>query len=180
MAADPLSPDDRELVDAIIRAGDEAAFRTLYRRYTPRLFQLILRLLGPRRADAEDVLQDVWIHAVRGLPGFRWDAALSTWLTAIAITQTREWWRRRGTQLFEPIEDGHALALAAQPGDRIDLDTAIAQLPDGYRAVLVLHDIEGFTHEEIADRLGVSIGTSKSQLFAARRAMRGKLAPAVH
>jgi len=172
----PLSPTDRDLADAVV-AGAEDAFRDLYARHTPRVFQLIRRLAGGERADAEDILQDVWIQAVRALPHFRWEASFSTWLTGIAINQTRTWWRKKGARLFDSVEELPLVAREAPLGQRLDLESAISQLPDGRRAVLVLHDIEGLTHEEIADRLGVAVGTSKSQLFAARRTMRAHLDP---
>lgn len=178
MAAVVPSLSDRELADAVIADGAEWAFRELYNRHTPRVFQLILRLLSGRPSDAEDVLQEVWLHAVRGLPRFRWEAAFRTWLTSIAIAQTQEWWRRRGVRVFEALDDDVAAAKDAAPADRMDLESAIAALPTGYRTILVLHDVEGFTHDEIATRLGIAIGTSKSQLFAARRALRARLTPA--
>lgn len=180
MQVTPTSPSgltDRQLADAVVAGGAEWAFRELYRRHSPRLFQLVLRLVGGARPDAEDIVQDSWINAVGALPRFRWEAAFETWLTGIAINQTRSFWRRKGTRLFDPIADDSVVVRAAQIGDRLDLDAAIARLPDGYRAVLVLHDVEGLTHEEIGARLGIATGTSKSQLFAARRAMRAHLAP---
>jgi RNA polymerase sigma-70 factor (ECF subfamily) len=168
---------DRDLAEAVVAGGAEWAFRELYGRHAPRVFQLIRRLIGRERADAEDILQDVWIQAVRALPQFRWEATFSTWLTGIAINQTRTWWRRRGARVFEPVDERALFARELPAGQRLDLESALASLPDGRRAVLVLHDIEGLTHEEIAERLGVAVGTSKSQLFAARRAMRAYLEP---
>jgi RNA polymerase sigma-70 factor (ECF subfamily) len=178
LADSPLSSlTDRDLADAVVAGGAEWAFRELYARHTPRVFQLIRRMIGGERADAEDILQDVWIQAVRALPQFRWEATFSTWLTGIAINQTRTWWRRRGARPFDPVDERALVARDLPLGQRIDLEAALAQLPDGRRTVLVLHDIEGLTHEEIAERLGVAVGTSKSQLFAARRAMRAHLEP---
>ena len=161
-------------------AGDEAAFRSLYRRHTPRLLQLAQRLLGGDDAEAEDVIQDTWIKAVEKLETFRWESELSTWLHSIALNVSREALRRRGgrREVEWPENDEPA---AAQPLERlepVDLERAIAALPSGYRAVLVLHDVEGHTHEAIAEQLGVTPGTTKSQLFRARRAVRALLAPA--
>jgi RNA polymerase sigma-70 factor (ECF subfamily) len=173
----PAALTDRELADAVVSGGAEWAFRELYRRHSPRLFQLVLRLVGGARPDAEDIVQDAWINAVGALPRFRWEAAFETWLTGIAINQARSFWRRKGTRLFDPIADDAVVAKAVAVGDKLDLDAAIARLPHGYRAVLVLHDVEGLTHEEIGARLGIAAGTSKSQLFAARRAMRAHLSP---
>ena len=174
----PASP-DRSLAEQVL-AGDEGAFRQLYRRHTPRLHQLALRLLGGSEADAEDVVQDTWIKAVEKLDTFRWESAFGTWLHAIAVNVSREAVRRRGrrqeTEFPEQMEPA-----APAPLERVeamDLERAIAALPDGYRTVLVLHDVEGFTHEEIAAQLGVAAGTTKSQLFWARRAVRAQLTPA--
>jgi RNA polymerase sigma-70 factor (ECF subfamily) len=176
----PAEP-DRALAGQVL-GGDEGAFRRLYRRHTPRLHQLALRLVGGAEADAEDVVQDTWIKAVEKLDSFRWESAFGTWLHAIAVNVAREALRRRGRRqevdLPEEGEGGGGTAPA--PPERvelIDLERAIAELPDGYRTVLVLHDIEGYTHEEIAALLGVAAGTTKSQLFWARRAVRSQLAP---
>ena len=161
------------LLDAVL-GGDEQAFRSLYRQWTPRVFAVALRLLGGRRADAEDAVQETWLRAVRGLSGFRRESAFSTWLTGIGIRCALEILRRRpgGAEAREP----EPTAMTA-PDLAIDLDRAIASLPDGYRAVLLLHDVEGHTHEEIARLLDVDSGTSKSQLFHARRALRVRLRP---
>lgn len=168
-----VQPPDRELAEAVILTGDEGAFRELYRRHTPRLYQFVLRFLGGAEMDAEDVVQEVWIQAARRLDGFRWEARLETWLTAIALNvardQLRKRYRRGGQQDVDTVE----LASPMTPmSERLDLDAAIAALPDGYRTVLVLHDVEGFKHHEIAEALGISTGTSKSQLSGARRVLR--------
>ncbi len=173
----PASP-DRALAEQVL-AGDEGAFRQLYRRHTPRLLQLALRLLGGAEADAEDVVQDTWIKAVEKLDTFRWESAFGTWLHAIALNVSREAVRKRGRRQETPFPEQMEPAAPA-PFERVevmDLERAIAQLPDGYRTVLVLHDVEGFTHEEIAEQLGIAAGTTKSQLFWARRAVRAQLAP---
>lgn len=168
--------DERALCQAVVEAGDERAFRELYRRHTPALHQLVLRMLGGSQPDAEDAVQETWIRAVRKLGGFRWESALRTWLCSIALNQAREILRRRGRAPVSELPEGLELpARPARDGERIDLERAIARLPDGYRSVLVLHDIEGFTHEEISRHLEIAVGTSKSQLFDARRAMRALL-----
>ena len=168
-----VDPSDRALAEAVILTGDEEAFRQLYSRHTPRLYQFILRFLGGAEMDAEDVVQEVWLQAVRRLDGFRWEARLETWLTAIGLNVARDHLRKRyrkGETLALDVTD---LPAREHPvAERIDLDTAIAALPDGYRTVLVLHDIEGFKHREIAESLGISPGTSKSQLSGARRVLR--------
>lgn len=168
---------DREWAEAIVKHGDEQAFRRLYRQHTPRLYQFVLRILGGAEMDAEDVVQETWVRAVTHLGGFRWQSAFPTWLTGIGLNLCRESFRqrqkRRGTGL-EAVPD--LRAAHCHPGVAIDLEQAIALLPDGYRTVLVLHDVEGLTHLEIAQRLEISVGTSKSQLFNARKLIRSLLA----
>jgi len=176
-ASDLPVTSDRALAEQVL-AGDEGAFRQLYRRHTPRIHQLALRLLGGSEADAEDVVQDTWIKAVEKLDTFRWESALGTWLHAIAVNVSRESARRRGRRQETDLPAEELPARA--PLERVevtDLERAIAALPDGYRTVLVLHDVEGFTHEEIGAQLGIAAGTAKSQLFWARRAARALLAP---
>lgn len=177
MRPTPSSPaDDRALAEAVQLRGEERAFRELYRRHSPALYQVTLRMLGYAQADAEDVVQDTWIRAVSRLDGFRWESSFRTWLIGIGLNLSREVLRRRArrstTELTEAVTPS---VLPPRLGDRVDLERAIAELPDGSRAVLVLHDIEGFTHEEIGRQLGIAAGTSKSQLFQARRALRAKL-----
>ena len=178
-ADDGTSTSDRQLAQAVLRAREERAFRTLYRRHTPRVYQLALRLLGGDVREAEDAVQETWIRGLEGLAGFRWESAFGTWLSGIAIHVSRDALRRRQRgreHLWEPTFDPPAPELPL--GERIDLERAIAALPDGYRAVLVLHDVEGMQHEEIGQALEISTGTSKSQLHRARRALRTLLAPA--
>jgi RNA polymerase sigma-70 factor (ECF subfamily) len=170
---------DRDLAEAVRRTGDESAFRELYRRHTSRLLPVVARLLGGSRHDAEDAVQETWIRAVRGLDGFRWDAAFGTWLCGIGIRVGRDGLRRRLRGREDLWDESFDPPLPEVPlGDRIDLERGIALLPDGYRVVLVLYDIEGFRHEDIAERLEISVGTSKSQLHRARRMLRTLLAPA--
>jgi RNA polymerase sigma-70 factor (ECF subfamily) len=172
------SASDRDLATALRRDGAEDAFRELYRRHTPRVHGLLRRLLGGDGRDAEDAVQETWIRAVDGLERFRWEAAFSTWLYSIAVHVGRDALRRRRRDKEDPWVDGFDAPVAEPPlGMRVDLERAIALLPDGYRAVLVLHDVEGQMHETIAAQLGISVGTSKSQLHRARRALRALLAP---
>jgi RNA polymerase sigma factor (sigma-70 family) len=176
MNGSPLAPASDDLLVHGVLGGDEQAFRLLYRRHTPRLRQLLLRLLGEPQADAEDAVQETWMRAVIGLPGFRGDSAFGTWLVGIGIRTAGETLRRRHRR--REAADPEDLAIPAPtrgPGEHIDLERALAALPDRHRAVLVLHDVEGFTHEEIAARLGVAPGTSKACLFRARRAVRAML-----
>ena len=163
---------DRELADLVIHQGDEDAFRILYRRHTPAVYQFVLRLVGGNVQEAEDVIQETWMRAARGLEGFRWQSALKSWLTGIALNRVRETARKKKRSLVEVDGDWEMPATVADPGQRVDLDRALELLPQGFRTVLVLHDVEGYTHQEIGSRLGITDGTSKSQLHGARRAMR--------
>jgi RNA polymerase sigma-70 factor (ECF subfamily) len=167
---------DRVLAEAVLDGGDEGAFRELYERHTPRLYMLALRLMGGSEPDAEDVVQETWIRACEGLDRFRWDSAFSTWLRRIGVNVAVDSLRRRGRDLAgtgNPDLDTPASSLPLD--ERIDLEGAIEALPDGYRQVVVLHDVEGMTHREIAELLNVTEGTSKKQLFSGRRALRKHL-----
>jgi RNA polymerase sigma-70 factor (ECF subfamily) len=135
---------------------------------------LVSRLVGSQ--DAEDAIQETWIRACDALARFRWHSAFGTWVTAIAVNVSRDLLRRHGRSLLVPTDEPPEVPI--RPGDavsRMDLEQSIARLPDGYRQVLVLHDVEGMKHREIAEALGITAGASKSQLFAARRAMRNLL-----
>jgi RNA polymerase sigma-70 factor (ECF subfamily) len=169
--SDPAAS-DRELVAMVIRDRDEGAFRTLYRRHTPRLYRTALRIAGGDAPEAEEIAHDTWIRAVSRFGSFEWRAQLSTWLISIALNCARE--RRRSTGMVEPLETEPPVAdpeLEATPA-RIDVERALALLPPRYREVMVLHELEGYTHEEIAVLLGIEPGTSKSQLHHARRRLR--------
>ncbi len=174
-----MSPEkcDKALAELVWRNADERAFRDLYRRHTPRLYQFVLRVLGGDEPEAEDVVQETWIRAVEGLREFRWDANLSTWLSGIALNLCRGLFRRQDRKWLEIREDMEPIVPPGLEHERIDLEEAITKLPPGYRTVLVLHDVEGYTHEQIAGQLAVSVNTSKSQLSHARRTLRSLLAP---
>jgi len=162
--------DDRLLAAAFIERRDERAFRALYGRHSPALYGLLRRIVGG--SEAQDVLQETWLRAVRGLSGFRWEGALRTWLTGIALNCARELRRAQGPPRAAAPEPGPRLPSL---GQRIDLERAVDGLAEGYRTVLFLHDSQGYTHAEIAALLGVDEGTSKSQLSRARRAVRESL-----
>lgn len=164
---------DEELVEKYLRRRDEHSFRELYRRHSPSLYALALRL-SESDADAEDALQETWIRACKLLPNFEWKSALRTWLTGILINCIREIRRRRARHGEESIEDD-LLPQSSGSSDVYDLESAISSLPAGYRQVLVLHDLEGYTHEEISRLLEINAGTSKSQLHHARKFIRSIL-----
>lgn len=159
--------------------GDERALRTLWSQYAPRVDAVVRRLVGDPD-EAEDVAQEVWIQIFRALPGFRGDAQFGTWAHRIAVNRTLNALRRsRRLHLTEtPIDETSATSTPddERPFVRASIDAATARLAPGARAVFVLHDVEGYTHEEIAATLGITAGGSKSQLFKARLRMRRMLA----
>ena len=180
-ADDDTSP--REEDHALVRAagaGDVRAFEALYRRHARRIHAVLWRLCG-HEARAEDLVQDAFVRAWQALPGFRFESAFSTWLHRLAVnTALMELRARRGGEALETGDDAldhHATADSA--GHRtalgIDLERAVATLPPRARAVLVLHDIVGWKHEEIAAALEMAVGTSKAQLHRARGLLRARL-----
>lgn len=152
--------------------GDEFAAAALYDQHASLVRGMIARRV-PDAALVEDLCQETWLRAFRALPGFRGEAAFSTWLHSIVRNVLISWSRRKNLVHFhsELAED---VARGVSDGTelRMDLQRALAGLPDGMRQVLLLHDVEGWTHQEIADTLGVAEGTSKSQLFKARAKLR--------
>jgi RNA polymerase sigma-70 factor (ECF subfamily) len=167
---DPRS--DRELARLVVEGGDEGAFRALYRRHNPTVYRFVMRLVGGDVAEAEDVVQETWLRAARALDRFRWESALGSWLSGIALNRVRELARKRKRSLVEVEGEWEMPVPPQDDAVRIDLERALELLPQGFRTVLVLHDVEGFTHQEIGERLGITDGTSKSQLHGARKAMR--------
>jgi RNA polymerase sigma-70 factor (ECF subfamily) len=171
--------EDNELVQ-LARKGDGGAIRTLYDRHARRVFAVVRRVSGDD-ALAEDWAQEAWLRVIRALPTFRGESQFSTWLHRIAVNSALH--GRRSRERKAGRETGMDDSYAARPtgGDallKLKLERAMERLPDGMRRVLVLHDVEGYTHEEIGEMLGVNPGTCKSQLFKARAKMRNLLSPA--
>lgn len=171
--------DDRRLLERA-RAGDPAAERALYEAHVERVYRLAYRLAGDD-ALAQDFTQETFIRAFQRLGEFRGEAAIGTWLHTICVSvalnglRSVKRLRARHVELDDALEVGHP-ARAAEPDLRERLARAIDALPDGYRTVFVMHDVEGYTHEEIGHALGVQPGTSKAQLFRARAKLREALA----
>ena len=165
---------DAALIAAAI-TGAEPAFRELFRRHTPHLLQFVTRVLGASRADAEDVVQDTWLRAYPALVTFRSESSFSTWLCSVGLRAALDSMRKGKRHQAESLFEDDASSDPPLSEDRMDIENAIARLAPGYRMVLVLHDVEGFTHDEIALQLGIAPGTSKAQLFKARRVMRALL-----
>lgn len=170
--------DERELI-ARARLGDGNAERALYDAHVDRVYRLSYRLAGDDEL-ARDFTQETFIRAFAKLDGFRGEAAFSTWLHRIATTvalnglRKVKRFRRRETELEEAAEVV-SRGRSAEPDLKTRLKQAIDGLPVGYRTVFVMHDVEGFTHEEIAGVLGVETGTSKAQLSRARAKLREAL-----
>ncbi|MGQ0560897.1 MAG: RNA polymerase sigma factor [Gemmatimonadota bacterium] len=156
------------------QTGEPRAIRELYRLHAPRVYAIVQRLAGDD-ALAEDWAQEAWIRIFRALGSFRGEARFTTWLHRIAVNSALHGrrWRDRRALREAPLED--TLPERAKNEDallRVKLERALKALPERMRQVIVLHDIEGYTHEDIAEFLGVTAGTSKSQLFKARARMR--------
>jgi RNA polymerase sigma-70 factor (ECF subfamily) len=162
------------------RHGAPGAFEELYRRHAPRLFGLAYRMVGAN--EAEDLLQEIFLAAHRKMALYRGEASLGTWLFRLGTNQCLDYLRSKRARLtmltdaieVEPNARGQAGAILGVL-ERMDLERALAQLPPGSRAVFVLHDVEGCEHREVAKMLGVTEGTSKSQLHKARMRLRSLL-----
>ncbi len=171
--------DERELI-ARVRAGDGAAERELYDAHVDRVYRLAYRLAGDDGL-AREFTQDTFVRAFARLSSFRGEAKLSTWMHAIATSVVLNGLRKvkRLRQRETDLEDAAGLSgarRAAEPDLKRRLARAIDDLPQGYRTVFVMHDVEGYTHEEIGDALGIETGTSKAQLSRARARLRETLA----
>ena len=169
---------DRALVERCL-SGAPGAFDELYRRFAPKVYSLACRMAGSR-TTGEDLLQEIFLLVYRKLGTFKGEAALGTWVYRLATNCCVDYLRGRHHRLDQASEElDEAAALPAvrqrQRVDPIDLERAIEALPAGYRAAFVLHDVEGLDHAEVARRLGVAEGTSKSQVHKARMKMRALL-----
>lgn len=172
--------DDATLARAAA-AGERAAYEVIYRRHSPRLYALVWRLCGGNAARADDVLQETFIAAWKALPQFRFQCALGTWLHRLAVNTALMELRAHAASGHPVVDDADGEILAAVPdaarcqSTRMDLERALETLPPRARAVLVLHDIEGWKHQEIADQLQMAVGSSKAQLHRARGLLRARL-----
>lgn len=172
--------DEARLIERVL-AGDAVAGRTLHDAHAARLYRVSYRLTGDETL-AQECTQEAFIRAFQRLDRFRGDAALATWLTRIVVTVTLNALRRR-TRSHQREVDLDELAPAHGAGMdaavvelRERVARAVGELPELYRTMVVLHDIEGYTHAEIASLLGVAEGTCKTRLFVARRKLRAALA----
>jgi RNA polymerase sigma-70 factor, ECF subfamily len=184
--AHPANPDEAKVL-ARAQAGDHQAFAQLYSLHKRRIYSLCLRMVG-NIAEAEDLTQEAFLQLHRKIATFRGDSAFSTWLHRLAINVVLMQLRKKGLSLIsldeamEPTpEEGPSRSFGAPDLtltgaiDRLALERAVADLPAGYRLIFILHDVEGFEHNEIASMLDCSIGNSKSQLHKARLKLRDAL-----
>ena len=164
-------------------AGDMEAFEEIYRRYHQRVYAICLRMIR-NAPQAEDLTQEVFVQLFRKIHTFRGDSSFSTWLHQLTVNHVLMYFRKPVVRSEQTTHDGEMPTQIARgsehPGrmaliDRIALEEAISQLAPGYRMVFILHDVEGYEHEQICQMLGCAIGTSKSQLHKARMRLRGLL-----
>ncbi len=180
--AQPVHVDEVSVAEhadiAAATSGDRRAFERLYRTYGQRIFALCLRMCGEREL-AEELVQDVFVRAWQKLDTFRGDAAFGTWLHRVAVNIVLSRRKQDGRRRDRTVSDDDAVDVvpsrSVSIGDRVDLESAIAQLPQGARRIFVLHDVEGYTHEEIGEFLGITSGGSKAQLHRARMLLREAL-----
>lgn len=177
---DAAVDDDRALVTAA-RGGSVAAFEALYRRHVGRVHGVVARLVGGVGTRAEDLTQEAFVRAWQALPEFRGESAFGTWLHRLAVNTTLMDMRSRRVRAHDESDDdglewvGGGDSAGQSTALGMDLQRAVASLPPRARAVLVLYDVEGWKHEEIAAELGMAIGSSKAQLHRARALLRDKL-----
>jgi RNA polymerase sigma-70 factor (ECF subfamily) len=173
-----LDRNDTDAVEvALAASGDAHAFERLYRTHVGRVYALVRRMLSDD--DADEVTQDIFVRAWQKLGTYRGEAAFSTWLHRVGVNVILARRQTLGTQRSRFLEGDEVLDAvpARRPGPEtaLDFEAALAQLPSGAREVFVLHDVEGYRHEEIAEMLGLAVGTSKSQLHRARMTLRRHL-----
>ncbi|MDX1517272.1 MAG: RNA polymerase sigma factor [Woeseiaceae bacterium] len=181
-----MTDDDDTLIRNFAARRDESSFRRLYRRHTPAMFAMAVRLRGSH-SEAEELTQEAWCRAVERFDRFDRRSALRTWLIGILINCFREDVRRRrrshsaSESELQKLSDSLVTPLPVTrrtPAEPIDVERALSKLPAGYREIVLLHDLNGYTHKEIAAMLGIQEGTSKSQLTRGREHLRKLLAAA--
>ncbi len=173
----PVAPAVADDIDDVraAAAGDRRAFQRLYHLHSGRVHGAVFRLAGYDHARAEDLTQEAFVRAWQKLPSFRHESAFGTWLYRLAVNVALMDIRARGSDPVSMVDDEHLPDPGQTPfcaAEREELERAIGLLPPRARAVLVLHDIEGWLHEEISNELGMAIGTSKAQLHRARGLLR--------
>ncbi len=173
----PVLMDEKQLVEHFLQSRNEKAFLALYRSKTPRLYQIALRLCARDQHQAEELVQEMWLTAIVKMENFQWRSELRTWLTGILINKHRDKRKKEEREMNARLSviDVTPEATLSSFFTTYDLEKAISLLPPGFRQIIILYAIEGYKHHEIAELLDISVGTSKSQLFHAKRALRSLL-----
>ena len=161
---------DKALVMAYLNTRDEYSFRLLYKRHASAMWNMAFKLCPGDLLAAEEITQNAWMRAVMNLEKFEWRSSLRTWLIGIVINSARE--ENRTKTLKTSLQPEIVEGLKTEEKQINDTMPLIEKLPEGYRTILLLHDLEGYKHEEIASMLDIAVGTSKSQLHQARKAFR--------
>jgi RNA polymerase sigma factor (sigma-70 family) len=165
--------EDKLLIGFFLLTRSETAFRQLYCKHSQYLYRLALQFTGRDHSAAGDIIQETWIRAIENLGRFKGISSFKTWISGILINCCRE--HNRKKLKLESIGQNQAVAsntINDNSDLRLDINQALSGLPEGYKEILILHDMEGFKHGEIGKLLGISAGTSKSQLYHARKAMK--------
>lgn len=180
MAFDDQLSSDQRLIQRCL-SGDRSAYRELYDRHKEVMYNVALRIFR-NAPDAEDALQESFIRIFKALPGFNCECQLSTWVYKILLNTCFSGLKQKKSSAkrsvaLDNLEPAQLIASSENPDVSIVLEQELGALPVGYRTIFVLHEVEGFGHEEIAQMLEITIGTSKSQLFKAKKMLRKKLEP---
>ena len=180
MGFDDQINSDKQLIQRCLN-GEVSAFRQLYDQHKEGLFNVAIRI-HHNFQDAEDALQETFVKIYKALPGFKGECKLSTWIYKILLNTCFSSLKQKKSsaeRIFKLSKDelANSTEQDENPINNLILEQEIASLPVGYRSVFVLHEVEGFSHEEIADMLEITIGTSKSQLFKAKKMLRLRLEP---
>lgn len=180
MRFDDQIASDQQLIQRCL-SGELSAYKELYDQHKEIMYNTAWRMLR-NVADAEDALQETFIRIFKALPGFKGECKLSTWIykillnTCFSVLKQKKSSAERGLNLLRD-ELPNSTELHENPLNNIILEQEISSLPVGYRSVFVLHEVEGFSHEEIAEMLEITVGTSKSQLFKAKKMLQKRLKP---
>lgn len=165
--------EEQQLIREFLKTKSENLFRKIYKAHASALYRLAFRLLDGNQVLAEDIVQEAWIRAIEKLPGFEGRSGLRTWLSAVTVNCCKEQYRKNAKLKMSVTAANQTAKVIYQVQDiKMDIQKALMKLPEGYREIFILYDMEGFTHDEISGILDISPGTSKSQLFHARKAMK--------
>lgn len=163
---------DKLLIRSFLLTRSEYVFKQIYRAYSEDIYRLIFFMMNRDKEASEDILQETWIRSIQNLAGFKFNSSLKTWLCGIALNCCREYNRKRNFYVEGFKENDMPFDIQDSLETKLDIVKALSFLPEGYKEILILHDMEGMKHKEISTLLGITEGTSKSQLFNARRSIK--------